>query len=192
MAVSPSTLILGIDPGIINLGLAVCLLSETGSFSVTNVSTNKIGANTDDISTLSTNLLSFFQHVYATFSLSSYSRVIVGIERQKKHTNDNVLIVESILWGIITAANITCYAIDPATVKRLSGIGCNGHAENKKKAVELMRQLNIVVNADHEADAVITAMYGVLPKLGIDAKTLPRYQKKKKTEEKKRKDIGDY
>ncbi len=97
--------------------------------------------------------------------------VCIGIETvQEGATNYwaaglSAVLHESAGFGMDIARSPTIVSAHPRTVKWNFGLPVAGHAENKRNALEFVRQrLHLAVDDDHQADALMIALSSFFPR----------------------------
>ena len=151
-------IVLGIDPGILNSGLAIVASTGSGGYSLTHqqliktCSAEPTGARLDEI------------HEALTLTLDKIDVSAIAIERVYHNRN----IKSSISTGkVIGLCEFTAYQYDlpvylltPQQVKSASGIGSKAEKADMLKAG--FRIFRTPIDSHHVADAAFAALAGIL------------------------------
>ena len=151
-------IILGVDPGIANTGLAV--VSYDGfKFTLLEIQTLRTDANLTE----PTRLLSIFS---ATSDLLECHRMAEAVAVEKVFHNKNISssISTGKVMGVISLAS-TLHQRDyleftPQQVKKASGLGHDAEKKNIKRVAESIVRTKLKTH--HEADAILCAVSGHL------------------------------
>lgn len=159
-------LILGIDPGLVNVGWAVLSVGE-GPVELVACGVGSLvpsGAAAEDVVLIADGALQFVGELAERFALTE-----VHIEEQLRSTGQQRNSgYNSKQWGayqaLVVAARV--YGLPVVTlgarlVKTAFGIPCSGHYLNKRLAVAAVGRLGFNCDGiDHVADAILLALVG--------------------------------
>ncbi len=166
--------LVGFDPGVARLGVAVFYWNghRNAVPFLAELSCVRLGKGTADVAAIMRGLHSMWARLSATHMIRT-DAVVVGIEQQIISSNTRVAQVEAGLQMLCLCNHIAFHAVNPAMAKRAAGLGCNGYAENKRRALVFVRdQLGYAATGPDEADAVIAVLYGC----GLDIAGLQTYR----------------
>lgn len=102
---------------------------------------------------------------------------VVAVERQSLGNQNKVMMAALIGWAMGRGSPLLL--VDPKDVKIAAGLGCHGHAANKKNARRWLKEKGAEcgvpeqwTRSDHVADALMTALFaaGRLDVLAVTAK----------------------
>ena len=149
-------MVVGVDPGQANCGVAVLdaatleLLDAHTDFLCTRAAFTDIVVGRASIS-----LVRRLQQKFP-----SIEQVVIESQYMGTHNKATQAALSTAALALIgeDAASV----VSPMTVKahfRRAGLGFNGHAQNKTDALEAVRRMGYTVRDDHQADAILLALY---------------------------------
>ena len=166
-------IILGIDPGTVNLGLAL-YDSLAGVFlRAENVSLKKLSNDEwnkrESIRSLYSVLLQWTMDLLKT---KQYIDMVV-VESQ---WFPQLVVIEgaALMWGYQNCLTWNVHVVHPRTMKKFMGLKCNKkHYQNKKDGVRKVESLGYGVHNHNIADAMMLCIYGSKLKWNLLEDTRP-------------------
>ena len=162
-----TTLIVGVDPGIINIGVCFlkCLISaDDGKNSIFNISFHKIESSNDE-NTIFQVAHQFIELLNAKLSVNHIEKLILTFENYPFLARSKQLFqTAEIVGGLITITkfkfpflNMIVEKVNPLHARVVVG-GSKSENNARRVILNLFRQNNIVQNlSNHEIDAFIVA-----------------------------------
>lgn len=153
---SPGGVVVGIDPGQANCGVAVL---DANTLELVEARTDFLcrrDAFTDIV--IGRAAVAMMRQLKARFP--SIDQVVIESQYMGTHNKATQAALSTAALALL--GDESASVVSPMTVKahfRRAGLGCNGHAQNKTDALEAVRRMGYTVKDDHQADAILMALY---------------------------------